>query len=238
MEELRTVSKVLLACVLALFVVTSQAVAVTLLSDDFNDGNDDGWVKTDPQFYSVAGGEYLIDNYGGGTTYALRPDVTLPSNWVFTVDMKMWRLYTHNSYAGVGIVENPSNPWSNYINVNMAIHAPLNLMGLQIHWQYGATPIDWVPYNPGDQVRLTVSRAEGSNVLSAVLTGPGGTLSATSIDLSGKLAVTRTPALQGSGESYSAFDNVLITAIPEPSTLLSLAVGAMGLAGFALRRKR
>ncbi|MCK5785548.1 MAG: hypothetical protein KAH54_03205 [Candidatus Sabulitectum sp.] len=49
---------------LLIFVIFSISFAETLFTDDFNDGNDDGWTHTGSASYEVIDGEYFIYTQG------------------------------------------------------------------------------------------------------------------------------------------------------------------------------
>ncbi len=232
----------LCAAALIFFVTTparALSVSTGVISDDFNDGNTDGWefpynagMSQGPGDWAVDGGE-LVQRFFGDSNNALVKDYIL-SDQNISVNAET------QGYAGIVLwYQQIDGSMANYVSVNYNYQTGLEVReeinGQTFRSIYGGP---WI----GSDFNLLLEADSATGLLTVQIASHINTNQ-------GSLShYANTPIRAGlsgvfSGNHFGRFDDLLIVSddinpVPEPGTMCLLGSGLVGLAGYGRKRRK
>lgn len=247
---------------LSAFILTSSLSQGATIADDFNDGNDSGWTRYDPIGTATSGAMSSTFSFPGGNSYRVQavasPDPVLlgparagayradsaTSNFTVTIDVTSWNNSIEQGFGvlargkeiGPATTDGYVLSYHNHEGGHLALEKLENEEISSINNGTLNSNFADVTLTPGNGYRLVFtgngSALSGSIFDLADLATPLGTVVATDASYTSGVSGVLGFSVDGTGATDTTFDN--FSSVPEPSSLLLVALGGLGL----LRRSR
>jgi len=220
---------------IALFVLVALALASSAwaYNDDFSTGVNSAWLTWDSN-WSWDAGQYRGSSAGDSAT--IRSDWTASGLWTYQADMTLVSQPGVTADSNIGLWRVSDNSIGILAGVTRFEDGDrravlLNVQYLDnINWQWSTLlQAGWYEPVPDTIFHLKLERVDASDLMFTVTGNQGFSYTSGKLSLSASAIDGATiPGLRVYARTCT-FDNVSLTTVPEPSSLLALFAGVSGL---------
>ncbi|MBI5788757.1 MAG: hypothetical protein HZA78_07890 [Candidatus Schekmanbacteria bacterium] len=225
-----------------LLLLSLNAGAATIFSDDFNDGNAAGWAFYGPNsgYWSVNNGTLHHNSPGGYNSYsefALIDGITTPNRFTLEADINVLGSKYGNDWGHVGLIWGVNDfnyPFQSFNTSYLRTHQDrvTNWSQVNGNWAYGNERFLNVTGGATNGVtyHLKVDVDYTTRLMTVGLNSDSITFSDSTFDLLNQNSGGGIGLI--SWNDHISYDNVRLTVVPEPATILLLVPGFLGMIGY------